>query len=735
MNEKMSSQDNIISKSLSYKCESGVAILRFEQKNSPVNTLNSSMFSEFENLINRFKEDSKAKALVIVSGKEDSFIAGADIKELQAADTQGAVEQLSIKGQELLNHLEDLEKPTVAAIHGACLGGGLELALACTSRVASDESKTILGLPEVMLGLIPGAGGTQKLPRLVGIRTALSMMLTGAPVRAKKAKKIGLVDHLASKESLLNIAVQAAQKLAMDKDFFLKRRKKLSILNRLIEGSSFGRNFLLKKTRDFVRKKTRGLYPAPSSLIDVVEQGYQYSIDRGYVKEAQNFAKLSQSKECRSLMHLYFLSQRAKKNPHSESVKKVSRIGVLGAGLMGSGIGLISIQKGLSVSLKDINYENLARGQKAIAKELALKVKKRQISEFEAKRISSFLHPTLNMHELKSADLIIEAVFEDVDLKKSLFKELEQIVSKDTIIASNTSALPIGKIIANVAHRERFLGMHYFSPVHKMPLLEIIKTKDTAPSVIATAFALGLKQSKTMIIVNDSPGFYTTRIMAVYVDEAAQVCLEGVDFAKIDQIMKDFGFPVGPMTLVDEVGLDVAQHVSEDLGKVFGKRVSSLESDLLKDMIAGKYLGRKTGEGFFVYNNKPSMFKKLMFMKKTKRESSSFATNLVKKYSKNHLVQVDYGLLKTRMAYRMINEAIYCLQDGVLDSPKDGDIGAVYGLGFPPFLGGPFHYCDMLGAKTLYDKLDKLSQSYGERFAPSELLKDMAKNNKRFYNN
>ena len=351
------------------------------------------------------------------------------------------------------------------------------------------------------------------------------------------------------------------------------------------------------------------------------------------------------------------------------------------------------------------------------------------ISSFDARKISNQLSPTLNYDDFKNCDLVIEAVFEDKKLKHKIIKEVEAVMREDAVFASNTSALPITQLAEASVRPENFLGMHYFSPVHKMPLLEIIRTDKTSDHATSVAYNVGLRQGKTVIVVKDGPGFYTTRILAPFMDEAALVCLEGLGFHKLDAVMQKFGFPVGPMTLMDEVGIDVAYHVGHDLGKALGKRVSSQETSILEDMIEHGSLGRKSGKGFFSYGQKGYLNK----LVSKGKDINPKALELMNKYKSKVENKEDEATIQKRLAYRFINEASYCLQEGIIRNPGDGDIGAIFGLGFPPFHGGPFHYCDLVGVKNVADDLKAFADKYGERFKPAQLLLDMAQSGKRFY--
>lgn len=692
-----------------------VAILTLDKPGEKVNTLDESMMAQFEDFLNQLESDEGIKGAVLISGKENNFIAGADIEMFKARETAEDLEQLSKDGHEILNKIEASSKPIVVAIHGSCMGGGLELSLACDYRIATNHSKTMLALPEVKLGVIPGTGGTQRLPRVIGIQKALSYMLTGGNIYARKAKSIGLVDELTYKDALEEAAIKAVHKLSEPGPF--KRKDKRSLVEKILEGNPIGRNIIFSQARKKTLGQTKGNYPAPLMIIDALKFGYQNGIKKGLENESRLFGEAGATPESRALVNLFFGMTDAKKNPLEDHVNKVSTIGVLGAGLMGSGIADVSINKGgYSVLLKDQTMEAAAKGEKVIWDALNQKSKKRIITSFERDQLSGKVTGTDSYDAFGKADLVIEAVFEDLDLKRKIVAQVEDVTDEHCIFASNTSSLPISEI-AKVAKRpENIIGMHYFSPVQKMPLLEIITTPQTADWVTATAYEVGVKQGKTVIVVNDGPGFYTTRILAPYMNEALLLLEEGASIEFLDKIMRKFGYPVGPMALLDEVGIDVGAHVGETMAPVFNARggKSSIKAQELMD--AG-YLGRKNKKGMYTYNGKK---------KGPNTEVYSF-------FGGSSRSNPDVETAQQRMALMMVNEAAYCLQEDILKFPTDGDLGAILGLGFPPFTGGPFRYIDQVGAQTIVNRLNEYTVKFGPRFKPAGILEEYAKSGKMFY--
>jgi len=706
----------------------GVAVLLLDVPGQSQNTLETDLIDEFAEVLDWLESDRSIRAAVFASGKPDSFLAGADLSSLEHTISATAAEALSRRGQEAMNRLEELRLPIVAAIHGACLGGGLELALVCAARVCSDSPKTVFGLPEVQLGLLPGAGGTQRLPRLVGIQTALDLMLTGRHVRPAKAKKMGLVDEVVRASILIDVAAKHALRLLQEpvakkatfgaalKDFTsAKGAQRLAL-----EENPLGRKLLFQQARKALLAKTRHNYPAAERIVDVVELGIEKGLERGLEEEAKAFGALTVSNEAKQLMNIFFAMNALKKDTGVEGAAEtvaVSKLGILGAGLMGAGIATVTLDKayGVSVRLKDRDDEGLGRGLSHIKKFFDKRVKKRVLTANQGARQRSRVTATTDLTGFGGCEVVIEAVFEDLDLKHRLLKELEGVGHKPQIFASNTSSIPITRI-AEVAERpERVIGMHYFSPVEKMPLLEIIVTEKTADWVTATCVELGKAQGKTVIVVRDGVGFYTSRILGPYMNEAARILMEGVAIEKIDSALMDWGYPVGPITLLDEVGLDVAAKVGPIMIEAFGARFEP--PAVMKKLLADDRKGRKNGRGFYTYEEK-----------KKKPDKAVYALLGVKPKTKADPVE-----LAERCAYLMLNEAAYCLDEGILRSPRDGDIGAIFGLGFPPFRGGPFRMVDQVGAAEVVRKLQALQGRFGDRFAPAPNLVRMASTSATFY--
>ncbi|HEU4565349.1 MAG TPA: fatty acid oxidation complex subunit alpha FadJ [Gemmatimonadaceae bacterium] len=700
----------------------GVAVVTFDLPNEPVNKFSRAVGEELAATLERQEQDRAVKAVVVMSGKPDVFIAGADIEEFLALRTAQDAERLSRYGQETLDRVERSAKPVVFAIHGACLGGGLEAALAAHYRIASDHPKTVLALPEVMLGLIPGMGGTQRLPRTVGLRNALDMILTGRNVRARKALKIGLIDELVHPAILREVAVDRARSLAEGRIERSKGRKSHGAADAVLEDNPVGRAVVLRQAREQTLKKTHGHYPAPLAAIDAVAEGYRRGMPEGLTAEAKAFGELAMTDVSRQLIFLFFATTSLKKDPGVEEPapppRTIDKLGILGAGFMGAGIASVAVQQGTLVRLKDAQYDRVGKGIKAVHDVVRERLKKKQITRQQFADYMALLGGTIDYSGFGSADLVIEAVFEDLALKHRVLEEAEAVIADDAIYASNTSSIPIGRIADASKRPERVLGMHFFSPVHKMPLLEVIVTPRTSKEATVSAVAYGKRLGKHVIVVNDGPGFYTTRILTAYMNEAGKLLDEGAAIEAIDKALVEFGFPVGPITLLDEVGIDVGSKIGPILAEAFGPRMAPADS--FRRIVEAGRTGRKGKSGFYRYDEDG---------KKGGVDESVYQLLPTGPQRK----QVPAETIVRRAVLSMVNEAARCLEEGILRSPRDGDIGAVFGIGFPPFRGGPFRYVDSVGAAEMVRQLEELDREYAPRYEPARLLRDMAREEKRFY--
>ena len=728
-------------KNFSYEVVNQVAVITIDLEGEPVNTLSPQVGSEFEQQLARAASDDSARAVLFISGKKDSFIAGAKIDFLQTITTAAEATAFSKQGQTGFDRLDSFEKPVVAAIHGAALGGGLEWALACDYRIATDSPKTSLGLPEVQLGLLPGAGGTQRLPRLIGAQAALDLILTGKTLKPKKALKLGVVDEVVPTPILKEIGLKRALELAkgtlkverlrgmsgaMTKaknlgDIFKGLANKESWAELALEDNPLGRKILFDQAKKQLLKKTRGKYPAPEKALEVIRVGLDDGIKAGLEAEATAFGELVMSPVSKRLVEVFFATTALKKDNGTKDPKvkprEVKKLGVLGGGLMGGGIAYVAAAlEGVTVRIKDKDDAGAGRALKHVQSLFDEKVKRRSLTYREGAAKMALITASTDYAGFKQCDVVVEAVFEDLKLKHQVLKDIEAVGKKDQIFASNTSSLPITRIAEASAHSETVIGMHYFSPVNKMPLLEIIVHPKTADWVTATCVEVGRKQGKTVIVVNDGVGFYTSRILAPYLNEAAHLLAEGADIAELDKALVDFGFPVGPINLLDEVGIDVAQKVGKIMIEAFGDRMQAPEHT--DKLIADGRLGRKVKKGFYTYDGKKKVVDESVY------DLLPHGTDRKR---------LDRHEMAERCVLQFVNEAVRCLGENVLRTPRDGDIGAIFGLGFPPFLGGPFRYVDAVGPGKILERTEHYQEKFGARFTPAPLLLQMVQQSKRFY--
>ncbi|WP_448552230.1 fatty acid oxidation complex subunit alpha FadJ [Thalassotalea montiporae] len=690
--------------------ENGIAHLIMDVPGETMNTLKAEFSEQVTEMLKEIKDDSSITGVVIVSGKADSFVAGADINMLASCTTAEEATTLSRQGQMVFDQMEKFPKPIIAAINGPCLGGGLELAMACHARICSDSPKTALGVPEVQLGLLPGGGGTQRLPKLVGIQKSLDMMLTGKQLRAKQALKAGLVDDVVPN----TILVATAEKLALAGKVRAKQVKR-SLMDKLLEGNSFGRKIVFDQASKSVLAKTKGNYPAPLKIIDCVRTGAENSPAMGYQVEADHFGHLVMTPESEQLRNLFFATTEMKKEDGVEGVapEKVAKAGVLGGGLMGGGIAFVTATKAkVPVRVKDIAHNGINAAFKYSFDLLNKKVKRRFMRHSEMQKQMSAITGTLDYSGFNDTDIVVEAVFEDLSLKQKMVADVEQHCKPETIFASNTSSLPIGQIAEKAERPENVIGLHYFSPVDKMPLAEIIAHEKTSDQTISTTVAFAKKQGKTPIVVKDKAGFFVNRILAPYMNEAARMLLAGEPIEKLDKALVKFGFPVGPMQLLDEVGIDIGAKISPILTAELGERFTAPEA--FDRLINDGRLGKKSNKGFYLYGKAA---------KKGKKQVDETIYGLLGITPSGSLTEQE---IAKRSVYMMLNEAMRCLDEGVVRNARDGDIGAIFGIGFPPFLGGPFRYIDKVGAVNIVNQLNQWAQQHGERYKPCQALVDMA---------
>jgi 3-hydroxyacyl-CoA dehydrogenase/enoyl-CoA hydratase/3-hydroxybutyryl-CoA epimerase len=701
--------------------EDGVAWLTLDDPGKKVNTLSSRLFGWFGEQIALLERD-RPRGLVLLSGKPDAFVAGADLEELAGLTDREAILDLLTRGHELVSRLAALPFPTVAAIHGACLGGGLELALACRYRVATEHAKTKLGLPEVQLGLIPGLGGTQRLPRLIGVPDALDLILTGKQVDARKAKRLGLVHDVCHPLSLGEAALRWLRSGPREAKANPAKKGLAAKAGNLLARVPLADRFVWDKARAGVIEKTGGHYPAPLVAIAIVREGLKLPLPRALELEAGAFSELVVTETAKSLISIFFKKNEVEGSAArlAKQAKPVRRLGVLGAGLMGSGIAAVLADRGYPVVMKDRDGAALARGVHAAAEYFDGKRKRRRATEAQAKEGLARIRPTLDYAALRRTELVIEAVFEDLAVKHAVLRDVEAAAPEGVIFASNTSAIPIADIARGSRRPENVVGMHFFSPVPKMPLLEVIRHAGTSAETLATTVDVGRKMGKTVIVVEDGPGFFTSRVLAPFLNEACWLLAEGARLDHVDRVMKGWGWPVGPFTLMDEVGLDVGAHVAELLHRSFGERLAPppIFARLLED---GR-VGRKAGRGFYLYPEES---------KEDKREKP--VDESVYKRIGWHAAELAEAEIVERCVFQMLNETARTMEDGILKNPADADIGVIFGFGFPPFRGGLLRYADSLGIPWVVARMERYAEKHGPRLAPAELLREMARSGKTFY--
>ncbi len=694
----------------------GIAVLTFDLQGEKINKLTTPVMEELDVLLDELAAKKEIKALVFRSGKEGSFIVGADIAEIKNITDAGASERLARKGQAIMSKLETLPFPTVAAIHGPCMGGGMEVALACTYRVISNDQRTALALPEVRLGIIPGFGGTQRLPRLVGLASAIDMILSGKSVYPKKARRIGLADEMVYKETLLVAAVAMAKK-ASESPRPLKVRQRRPLTIRLIEGFPLIRPFVYRIAKKTVLRETRGNYPAPLAALESIRYGMVHGKEAGYVNEAKLLGQLAPTEVSKNLISAFYLTETLKKGLHP-SPYRISHAGVFGAGVMGGGIAQFFAEKGIMVRIKDINTKAVGVGLREAWHIFSKRQKKGILTALQARDGFDRITGVADYTGFGTTELAVEAVVENMDIKKTVLRDFEAVARDGAIFASNTSSLLITEMAAASKRPDRVVGMHFFNPVEKMPLVEVVRGKKTSDETISAVAAFSRRIGKLPVVVNDGPGFLVNRILMPYLSEAVAMLEQGVSIEEIDQALLQFGMPMGAFILLDEVGIDMANKVSENLHQGLGARVKP--SGLLAKLHADGYYGKKNGKGFYIYQGKKRGGPDISLYS---RISAGSTGN--EKIGPEEVVD--------RAILLMIKEAVLCLEENIIDRPDLLDAALIFGIGFPPFRGGLLKYADKIGAKIIAEKLEGYARKYGERFEPPKLLVEMTRSGKRFY--
>lgn len=719
------------------KLGSGVAVLTIDLPDSKMNLLSSTVLAELDEMLTTIERDG-AKGVILVSGKEGNFGAGANVEEIQALQSQPAIQiyEAAKIGKALFARLEKLN--SIAAINGTCLGGFTELALACKYRIASTDPKTELGVPEVLLGFIPGWGGTVRLPILIGGQAAFKMISTGKAESGYKAWRLGLVDEVVAKDELVE---RAEQILTGSKPKRYKPRFKEAMVKKLsaaaLEGTSLGRSIFAKMAGGAVYAATKGKYPAPVEALKVVMLALSGDRAKAYEAESLAFAKLATTQVSRNLVNIFRGQSVAKKMEGVSPNIDVKTVGVLGAGVMGAGIAQAALYKGYDVVLKDIDQGALDKGVETIRGLFKALVDRKKLSQTEMDVMMSALKPTLSYADMADCDLVVEAVVERMNVKKLVRADCEKAISKPFIFATNTSSLSVGgmteelkkgdEVVAPASrHPENTVGIHFFNPVHKMQLVEVVRGSTTSDATIATAKAFVAKLGKFPVLTNDAPGFVVNRILAPYMREAIVMASEGVPIVDIEKAALNFGMLMGPFTLLDEVGLDICGHVINTLSGAFGDRLAP--PAILKVIEEKKLLGRKGGKGIYLYdekNDRKFVMDGKGFMKKGKKR---FLLNPeITDALAGPVNRKTEGEIQDRLFLAMVAEAALAVQENVIEDPSQLDFAMVYGTGFPPFIGGPLSYADAMGTPVAYQKLLYLSKVAGDNYKPCDLLKEKAR--------
>ena len=696
-----------------------IAMLTFDMPDKGANVLSRSVMMELAGHIETLAKRTDLAGVILRSGKPGTFIAGADIREFAASLTvdKKQVVELCRNGQTLFSHLSKYPWVSVAAIDGVCVGGGAEMASWCDRRVVSNNPKTELGFPEVKLGLFPGWGGTVRATRIIGVGNAVEIISSGESIDAATVYGMGWASDLVPAESLVSAAIQVIR-AEKERGDYLKDRERWS---GPIAISETELGFLGATASAVIKQQTKGQYPAPEAALEVILEGAMLDAEAALQLEADGMAKLWGSPINASLINVFFLTDRNKKDMGVRAEVKpraIRRVGVIGSGIMGSGIAAANVKREIPVVMADADSEALAKGQKNVLEEVAYDRKKKGPDAERMARATPFLFATHADSELAQCDLLIEAIVENAEVKKKIYERLESQLSDETILASNTSTIPITGLAASLKHPERFCGIHFFNPVRRMKLVEVIRGKRTTDETIATAVAYAKRLGKMPVVVNDGPGFLVNRLLFPYMQEALELLIDGADIKSIERAAKSFGMPMGPIELYDMVGIDTAFYAGRTMWEAFPDRI--IASPILPAMVKSGRLGQKSGLGFFSYNNK-----------KKRPEPDPKLEELLGPYIRTGK-SFSQEELTSRLFLPMLLEATRALQDNIVRDPRDIDLGLIFGLGFPPFRGGLMFWADTLGAAKIVEML-KPFESLGERMKPTPMLLQMARDGRKFY--
>ncbi len=711
--------------------KNGVANLVFDLPDEKINKLSEVVLLELEKALNVIDGNKAIRVLIITSNKKDIFIAGADINEIKAIQSLEDANKKVSRGQNILTKIAQLKIPTVAVINGACLGGGLELVLACKYRVAIVNFKTSFGLPEVNLGIIPGFGGTQRLPRLIGLQESLKIILSGKPIDAKKAFKIGLIDDIVREEFLEEKLGHFVSEILKngEQNHYLQTRKAAHKKRFIFETLLLGKFIIFYLARKDLYEKTKGSYPAPFYALEVVKRTYgrTYGV-RGFKTELEAFCELAVGEVSKNLIEIFFTNEALKKDSGIENdvvIAEVKNAALLGAGVMGGGIAWLFANNNIDIRIKDVAQNAIALGYNQIVKVFNQLKKIKKITEQQASLKISKVTTSLDFSGFDKSQFVIEAVVENMAVKKRVLAEVENQVKKDAIIVSNTSSLSISEMANALQNAERFAGMHFFNPVNRMPLVEVIPGEKTSDATIATVVKLAKKLGKTPIVVKDVAGFLVNRILLPYMNEAAYLLEEGAEIKRVDKLIEEFGMPMGPFILADVVGIDVGVKVAHSLFETYGARMKV--ADVLDEIYNNhkELLGKKSGRGFYVHGSNQEN-------NQVNQEIEMILATLRK--AKNiHQIYIAEAEIIDRCILTMVNEASKCLEENVVKNARYLDMAMIMGAGFPAFRGGVLRYADSRGISEIVTRLNELNKKHIGRFEPSNLLIKMAQEGAKFY--
>lgn len=696
---------------------SGVVVLSLGNAEENVVTLTEKRLFAFRAALAQVK-DMRPRGLIIIGPGPDMFSVGADISVIQSVTDPLFGEQLAQSGQEIFDELSALPFPTIAAISGPCVGGACELSLACSFRICSDRPSTIIGLPETKLGILPGFGGTQRLPKVVGVRKALDIILAGKTLRPKQALDCGLVVDVVSFDRLRERAEAVLLKASTIVD------RPIPLIDRLIAKYSFGRSYIRKQATKQLQRQTKGFYPAPPTALDCVLYGLEHGLTNGLKYEAQQLGRLIVTPECKALTRIFFLTEASKSlgKAAAKAVREIHGV-VIGAGTMGAGIASLFAQKKIRVVVRDTDAAALLRAKASIEKNID---RLTYLREDEQKALKACATTSLDDQVPPETNFVVEAVFENMDVKKKLFSDIKNKVSDDCVLATNTSSLSVTEMATSIGSSERFVGMHFFNPVEKMPLVEIIRGKETSERTLVWTAALTNRLGKFPIVVEDVPGFLVNRVLTPYLNAAALLFSKGYPIQDIDKAALRFGMPMGPFRLLDEVGLDVAAHVGEIMANGYGERMKGL--DYAKQLVDAGRKGKKNGHGFYDFN------------KSGEAKVSTKINKILNLGEMQPVTDKDTETITDALILSLLNEAVRCLDEGVAGSAGSEaasqiDLATVMGIGFPPFRGGILYYGDSIGASEVKQRLQKLEERFGSTFSPWQGIVSRAQQDKKFLAN